>query len=157
MILLLILNLSLIGTFRAILNRHNKAMNVMIMTKYDNLKKIIDVLHEIGFALDEKMNNAFDSIDPKVFESQDTLECKQARDKLTYLQSEIFFLSRKNAFIENNDKYTIAKNNVLETDVVYRNTVAMYNADVLGYNYWIRFLPYRWLFLLFRLKEKELI
>lgn len=157
MVLLLIVDLGLIGTFRAILKRHNKAMNVMLMTKYDNIKKIIDILDEIGSSLDVRLKKTFTSIDPKLFASQDTIQCKQARDKLTYLQSEIFFLSRKNTFVENNDKFTVAKNNITETDVVYRNTVAMYNADVLGYNYWIRFLPYRWLFLMFKIKEKELI
>lgn len=157
MVLLLVVDLGLIGTFRAILKRHNKAMNVMLMTKYDNIKKLIDVLDEIGCSVDVRLKKTFASIDTKLFISQDTIECKQVRDKLTYLQSEIFFLSRKNTFVENNDKFNVAKNNIIETDVVYRNTVAMYNADVLGYNYWIRFLPYRWLFLIFKIKEKELI
>jgi hypothetical protein len=157
MLLLLIIDLSLIGTFHTILKRHNKAMNVIIMTKYDNIQKLISVLDEIEFPIDAKLRDVFTSIDTKVFICQDTKECKQARDKLTYIQSEIFFLSRKHSALETNDKYVIAKNNILETDVVYRNTVAMYNADVLGYNYWIRFMPYRWLFLILKIKKKSLI
>ncbi|HNX16401.1 MAG TPA: hypothetical protein PKO28_03465 [Bacilli bacterium] len=157
MVLLLIVDISLVATFKAILSRHNKAMNVMLMTKYDNIKKILDVLSDAEFPIDPKMSEIFLSIDTKMFTYQDTPECKQARDKLTYLRSEVFYLSRKNPSLENNEKYMIAKNNISETDVVYRNTVAMYNADVLGYNYWVRFMPYRWIFLLFKIKVKEII
>lgn len=157
MVLLLVLDLILVGTFRTILIRHNKAMNVILMTKYDNIKKVMNVLEESNFTIDPKMVTTLASIDPASFVQQDTPDCKKAREELTYLRSEIFYISRKNPSLEENEQFQIAKNNILEMDVVYRSTVAMYNADVLGYNYWIRFMPYRWLFLMFRIKTKNLI
>lgn len=157
MIILLIVDLILVSMFRTILSRHNKAMDVILMTKYDNIKKVIAVLQDANIKIDEKIINTLGAIEPITFKEQDTPQCKQAREELTYLRSEIFYLFRKNPTLENNEQFVIAKNNILEMDVVYRNTVAMYNADVLGYNYWVRFLPYRWLFLLFKVKEKEII
>lgn len=157
LLLLLILDLIFVGSFKTILKRHNKTMNVILMAKYDNIKTVMSVLDKLQFQVDPKMTSTLSAIDPKTFVEQDTPECKKAREDLTYLRSEIFYICRKNPSLEKDEEFVIAKNNILEMDTVYRSTVAMYNADALGYNYWIRFMPFRWVFLLFKVKQKELI
>ena len=73
------------------------------------------------------------------------------------LRDEAMFIASKNSFLEKHDEFRIAKRNVLESDNVYRINIAMYNADVLGYNYWIGFLPTRYIYKILKVKRKEII
>ena len=67
------------------------------------------------------------------------------------------FISNDHPELNSDMEFVQNKNNVNELDVQYRNNVIMYNADVLGYNYWIRFLPCRFIFQMFKIKKKEII
>lgn len=91
------------------------------------------------------------------FISQDTEACASARATLSMLRDEAMFIASKNINLEKHDEFRIAKRNILESDNVYRINVAMYNADVLGYNYWKKFLPTRYIYKIFKVKDKEII
>ena len=87
---------------------------------------------------------------------------KQMSDLRPIVESYDAFLKLENQIHDakeliNDPDFLQAKNNVLESDAIYRNNVTMYNADVLGYNYWIRFFPCAFVFKLFRVKKKEII
>ena len=83
--------------------------------------------------------------------------CDEIKKKLSYINNELTASCEENEEVKNNDEYILIKENIKQLDSVYRSNVIMYNADVLGYNYWIRFLPFRYLWLLFRLKLKDFI
>lgn len=154
---LFIVNLIFVIFFRRTLEIHSKSMTVTLNAKFDNIKKLFEIMIKLGVKVDGKIVETLNSIDVMDFKTQDSDECKKARDKLTYLREEAMNIARKQNKLEKNNEFETAKNNVLEMDSVYRNIVACYNADVLGYNYWIKFLPNRWIFLLFRVKGKNLI
>ena len=44
-----------------------------------------------------------------------------------------------------------------DVEGIYRKNCGIYNSDIVGYNYWVNLLGYRYLFKLFRLKTKDLI
>ena len=60
------------------------------------------------------------------------------------------FVVNQHPDLTNDPEFVQVKNNIIESDSIYRNNVTMYNADVLGYNYWIRFFPCKFIFKLFR-------
>lgn len=87
----------------------------------------------------------------------DTKESKNAQEKLTYILDELLFISRTENSLVSNDEFQLVKENIKQLDFQYRNTVAMYNADCLGYNYWISFWPTRWVWKMLKFEKKELI
>lgn len=156
-ILFLIVNLIFIGSFNAIFKKHRKAMTVILYTKYENMKKLFSVINQSGIKIEERLTNMLNEINPKDFEDPALSAFETSKNTLSYLKDEIMFVANQNPDLNNSLDFIQAKNNVLESDNIYRSNVVMYNADVLGYNYWIRFLPCRFVFKIFRVKKKQII
>ena len=149
--------LSFFFTFNGYYKKHKKGLEVVLNMKLENLKRIVDIFKTNKIAIPNDLKQRLDSIDKNVFEDLESDECKKARDDLSFIRDELFFTASKNEHIQVNEEYLLAKENILEQDVVFRKYLAMYNADVLGYNYWQHFTPTRYIFLIFRVKEKEII
>ena len=149
--------LSFFFTFNGYYKKHKKGLEVVLNMKLENLKRIVDIFKTNKIAISNDLKQKLDSIDKNVFEDLESDECKKARDDLSFIRDELFFTASKNEHIQVNEEYLLAKENILEQDVVFRKYLAMYNADVLGYNYWQHFTPTRYIFLIFRVKEKEII
>ena len=156
-ILIAILDIIFVLSFKSILNKHNKSLGVILMSKLDNIRLLFDIMIRLGVEVDEKFLLIFKEIRIEDLLSQDTPECASIRSKLSMLRDEAMFIASKNSFLEKHDEFRIAKRNVLESDNVYRINIAMYNADVLGYNYWIGFLPTRYIYKILKVKRKEII
>lgn len=156
-ILFLIVDLAFVFFFKTILNKHAKAMTVILNAKYENTKKLYAIFQSYNIQLEQNVIDILNKINPDDFNRQDTKEGTEARTMLSYLRDEATFISNKHKELLEKPDFAIAKSNVLELDVQYRSNIAMYNADVLGYNYWIRFLPCRFIFLMFKVKKKDII
>jgi hypothetical protein len=89
--------------------------------------------------------------------NQELPACLEARNDLTYLRNELVLLTNSTENLSKNLELKRAKDAIIEMDANYRTLVAMYNADVLGYNYWINFLPTKYIKYIFKLKEKQII
>ena len=156
-VLLLITNLIFVGSYLTIFKKHKKAMVVVLFTKLENLKKIFSVIRQSGVDIDPKLVEKLNSISEKDFEEPGSAQYINANNTLSYLKDEVMFVANEHSDLVSGNEFNQAKKNVVEADALYRNNVTMYNADVLGYNYWIRFLPCRFVFKIFRVKKKELI
>lgn len=153
----LLFNLGMVVWFRKALKTHRAGMAIAAYTKYDNLSKLIKILQKHKVDIDESVLVAMNSLDNNSFSHPENPDGKEAIYKLTYVRESIMAVTRRNEALNKHSEFKSARENVLEMDVVYRNAVSLYNADILGYNYWVRFLPYRYMFILFKIKTKELI
>lgn len=156
-LLLIVTDIIFILTFRSIFEKHNAALGMMIHTKYDNIKKMVDVLNKFDVNVPFKYISILNSIDANSFSDQEKPECIQARNDMSLLRNELVFMINNDPVLVKNMELKRAKDAVTEMDANYRTLVAMYNADVLGYNYWINFLPTKYLKLIFKLKNKQMI
>ena len=156
-VLFLITDLLFVLFFKTILKKHAKAMTVILNAKFENTKKLYDLFQAYEIPVEEKLLDVLKNIDTKDFDRQDTKEGTEARTMLSYLRDEATFITNRNKSLLDKPDFAIARNNVLELDTQYRSNIAMYNADVLGYNYWISFLPCRFVFKIFKVKKKEII
>ena len=156
-ILLLIVNLIFVSSFNAIFKKHRKALTVIIYTKFENMNKLFSVLNHNGIKYDNRLNALLSDIDTKTFDDPATPQFEKSKNSLAYLKDEIMFVANQNEELKENIEYQQVKKNIEESDLMYRNNVTMYNADVLGYNYWINFLPCRFVFKMFKVKRKEII
>lgn len=156
-LLVLILDLIFVFSFRKILKKHDKSLSIVLAVKYENIKKLFEIMKNFDVEIDQEILGNLYSIELSSFDNQASDVCKEARANLSYLREQAMFLATSNPRLNKHNEFIVAKQNVLENDDVYRVKLAMYNADVLGYNYWIRFLPTRFIFLMLRVKQKELI
>ena len=156
-LLLMILDLIFVFSFRSIFKKHNTALGVMLHTKYDNIKKIIELLNKLNITIPFEYIEVLNSIDANSFKDQELPECVKARNDLAYLKNELVFMIKNDEILSKNLELKRAMDAVVEMDSNYRTLVAMYNADVLGYNYWINFLLTRYLKYIFKFKKKQMI
>lgn len=156
-LLALIVNLIFVASFSSIFKKHKEAIPVIVYTKYDNLKTIVSILKQSGVAVDNRCIALLNDLSNADFVEPGSNQFVRAKNTLSYLAEELFNAASQHPELEGDAEYMLAKRNILECDTQYRNTVMMYNADVLGYNYWVRFLPCRFVFLMFKVKLKETI
>lgn len=156
-IILVIMDCIFITVFRRIFIKHNKALEVFLHYKYDNIKKLLDLLDKYNVRIGDKYLRMFEEIDTNSFSDQESQLCLEARTSLSMLRDELVYLAEQNETLSKHGEIRQAKNNITEMDSNYRNLIAMYNADVLGYNYWINFLPTRYIYKLFKVKNKQII
>ena len=55
----------------------------------------------------------------------------------------------------NNNEIETLISNINENDECYRSRIVNYNSNVQGFNYWIKFLPSRFIFKIAKIKEKS--
>ena len=156
-VLLLIVNLIFVSSFNAIFKKHRKALTVILYTKYENMNRLFSVLNQNGIKYDNRLNALLGDIDVNTFNEPENPEFEKSKNSLAYLKDEIMFVCNQNKELQEDLEFVQVKKNIEEADLMYRNNVTMYNADVLGYNYWINFLPCRFVFKMFKVKRKEII
>lgn len=154
---LLFVNLLFVFFFKTILKKHSRAMTVLMNAKYENTKKLFDLIQAYDVEVEPKVLDILKSIDTSIFKEHESKQAEETRGMLAYLKDEANFISNRHKELNEKADFQIAKSNVLELDTQYRNNVAMYNADVLGYNYWISFLPCRFIYKIFKVKKRKII
>ena len=145
-----------LGFFR-IFKKHKKAITVVLYTKLENMRKLFSVMKQSGIKIDDRLVKVLNEVNENDFADPSSAEFDKSKNALSYLKDEIMFLANQNPDLNSNIDFIQAKNNISESDLIYRNNVTMYNADVLGYNYWISFVPCGFVFKLFKLKKKQII
>lgn len=150
-LLIVILDVSFVVSFSSIMKHHAHDLTVILTNKRDNLIKLMEVLINQGTKLDKKKVEQLHNFDLKRIETHDGEDARLAREELTSLSDYFMSIEAKNQ----NEEYFKSIENINELEKVYRHHLMMYNADVLGYNFWISFFPTRFIYLILRFKYKE--
>lgn len=156
-LLTFIVALIFVLSFKKIMKQHSRSLTILLTTKRENILKIFNIIKSLGIEVDDSIFEKLNSIDPNIFMTPESPECKATSDELSILRDRALLVSASNLDLGKHNEFNMLIEHILEIDKVYRIKLAMYNADVLGYNYWINFLPTRFIFKLFKCKEKELI
>ena len=156
-LLLFLVNLVFVGSYLNIFKKHKKAITVVLYTKLENMKKLFSIMNQSGIEVDNRLVSLLSDITENDFLEPGSPIFEKSKNTLSYLKDEIMFVANQNPDLNSNSDFLQAKSNIIESESIYRANVTMYNADVLGYNYWIRFAPCCFVFLLFKVKKKEII
>ena len=155
---LLIVNIIFIISFYVIMNKHNRAFKIILKSKLDSIKELAKKMSAVwGMEINNEYTHLLDESQNMLNEKDFLKDCDTVKKNLSYINNDLSSMCEENEEVKNDDEYILIEENIKQLDSVYRTNVIMYNADVLGYNYWIRFLPFRYLWLLFRLKLKDFI
>ena len=156
-LLLLLVNLIFVASFSSIFKKHKRAVPVVLYTKYESLNNLVAIMKQAGIKVDNRLVAILGDISSNDFAEPGSQQFETAKNTLSYLRDELMFIANQHPELKDDFEFNQVKKNINDCDIQYRSTVAMYNADVLGYNYWISFLPCRFVFLIFRVKPKEII
>ena len=156
-LLLLVTNVIFVVSFYVIMKKHDRAINIILRSKYDGLKQMVKLLEKNEITISNEIKKLTEEIDEVLLEDLKVNVYEDIKKKLSYLKSLIYSAVEENEQIKQTDEFELIDDNISQLDNVYRTNVIMYNADVLGYNYWVRFLPCRYIWLIFRFKLKDLI
>ena len=153
--LILIVSISFVWSFASIMSHHSHDITVILTNKRDNFIKLANLMNSSSVKLEKKQLDALNGFDLKRIEKQDGEDAKLAREELTSLGEYFLLMATANETSLNSEEYFHIMTNINELEKVYRQHLMMYNADVLGYNFWINFFPTRFIFKIFRLKKKD--
>lgn len=156
-LILKIVGFIFVAIFKKILKKHNKGLVVVLKTKYDNIYNIYNILKQLKVNIDSSYFDKLNSIKIEDFENQQSIQCKSSKEIMSFLRDEALFIIKKDENLMKHELIKKWKENLKDVDVLYRNHIAEYNADVLGYNYWIHFLPNRLFFKIIKSKPKDII
>lgn len=156
-LLFVIFDVVFVLSFNKLFKKHQKAMVIFLNMKYDNIKKLIDLMTSYGVEIDHKIIATVADIHREDFDNVENEACKKAQETLTYIKEELLYIARNQKSFQKHEEFIAAKENVCQLENQYRNTIAQYNADVLGYNYWINFWLTKWIWKAFKFKPKTLI
>ncbi len=156
-LIIVLIDLMFVLSFHSLLRKHRVALNVLLQTKYDNIKVLNDLLKKYDSNYDPKYEEILNSIDINHLNNLQSKESAKVRLQLVYLRDELMYLANKNETFNKNEEFKKAKQHIADLDQIYYAQVATANADIIGYNYWIRFIPTRYIFNLLKIKKKDLI
>lgn len=156
-LLIVIVDIGFMMSFRSIMKHHDHDLSIILTNKRDNTSKLIPLLTANGVKMDKRIVEALNNFDLTRIAHQDGEDAKNAREELTLMTEYFLGLCRDNDKIYQDEEYLLIENNLTEIDRVYREHVTMYNADVLGYNFWVNFVLTRYIYLIFRVKKKDII
>ena len=156
-LLFVIIDVIFVVSFSSILSRHDHDLCLILTNKKDNLDNLVILLNKHGAKLDKKMVEALASFDLKAIEHQEASEAKTARELLTSICDYLLLTARDDNKISNDAEFLLIASNLDEPEKVYRQHVVLYNADVLGYNFWIKFTPTCYIYKILKRQPKNII
>jgi len=156
-LLTLIVNIVFVVSFKNMMARDNRGIRVSLSTKLDILRKAQEVIVANGLKITEKCAHSLRYLDSEDFFEAQTEDFVTSTEELVMVEKEIsgiLFSSRK---LAKNDEVELIKSLLKDVNESLKTSTMAYNADVLGYNYWIRFTPCKFIFILFKTKIKKTI
>ncbi|NLB48734.1 MAG: hypothetical protein GX813_02710 [Erysipelotrichia bacterium] len=155
--IIVIIDVAFVSSFCSILAHHDHDLFMILVNKKDACIKLVELLAEKGIRAKRKKVDALTNFDIKRIEHQNGEEAKVAREELAFLVDYFLNLCRESKEVKSLDSFTLVESNLDELDTLYANHVVMYNADVLGFNFWITFYPTRFIYKIFKFKKKNII
>ena len=154
-LLIIIVDVTFVASFSSIMKHHAHDLTVILTNKRDNLAKLVEFLSATGIKVDKKKAEKLQNFDTKRLEIKDDDDSKSARAELTSLNDYFLSVYEQSNVKDGQGEGQKIINNIYELEKVYRHHLMMYNADVLGYNFWIEFFPTRFIYIILRFKRKE--
>lgn len=156
-LLTLVVNLIFVISFGKMMRRDNRGIRVSLSAKLDILRKAQEVILANGLKISDECSHSLRYLDSEDFFEAQTEDFTNSTNELAMVEKEIsgiLFSSRK---LAKNDEVDLIKSLLKDVNESLKTSTMAYNADVLGYNYWIRFTPCKFIFILFKTKIKKTI
>lgn len=156
-ILLLVVNIIFVISFGNMMRRDNRGIRVSLSAKLDILRKAQEVILANGIKITDSCSHSLRYLDSEDFFEVQKDDFFKATEEMAMVEKEISGILRSSRKLAKNDEVELLKSLLDDVNESLKTSVMAYNADVLGYNYWIRFTPCKFFFLMFKTKIKKTI
>ena len=139
------------------IEKRNYNVNILLAQKYDILVLLAKVFKKYNMAIPSEFQ---EELSPKMDESLKRLTLTERLTVKAYLMKAsqtLLYFAESNEKVKNDNEYQILKKSLLEIDQNHRKALALYNADALGFNYWIKVWAFRPIARLANFSEKEIV
>ncbi len=154
---LFLINIVFIGIFLRKIDSRKKALIIILTQRYEGLALLIDILQKNKIEIPENLLSNFNNINVSFFQDLESDECIKCRNDMSLLRQELFSLVKYDYnFLKNGEfkNISIVFNSI---DDQTRTVVSSYNAAVIGFNYWIRFKPFKYFYIFNNVEAKQLL
>ena len=155
-VLLVVLDILLVAYLTKVVRRISNSINITLSSYYTQIKKTVELLKQNSFEISEDLLAKLEYIEPNSFDVMCSETYYKAKSNLSYLKDSLFSLISSNEEISNSTEFCDIKRNISELLLAYRSLVIKYNTEVVAYNYWIKFLPSRYIHKIFKKKTLDL-
>ena len=152
---LLAFDISSLLSFRAKLEKRTVAFSVLFVEKKDILLTIYAMFDEKKAEFSSSLNKAAAQVRWMKLETLKGDEIENNVFLLNDFEKRLALLGHKYPLFEGDKDYEIYWATIQDLNANYRRNVANYNSEVLGYEYWRRFIVFRPLTYLFGFREKK--
>lgn len=133
------------------------AVDVLLAQKYDVLRLVGKLFKKFKVALPAEFEDELaPHFDERLKEVTGT-ERTTIRSYLLKATQAVLYYGEQDKRLAANSEFINLKKPLAEIDKDYRKAVAIYNADVLGYNYWINVFVWRWVSKAAKMKSKDVM
>jgi hypothetical protein len=131
-------------------------VDILSAQKYDVLRMIgkLFLLHHIDIPQELILSKR-----PRFADTLQNIKTTERRLVASFLlrtAQALFYYGEQNKSLSNNQEYIVLKVTLSEVDQAFQQALIIYNADAMGFNYWRRFIWYRWLGSWMKLNERDL-
>lgn len=157
-LILFLMCISFAIVFKKKIRSISSTINMLMYQRYEIVQSLIKILkkHNIEISLNDE--NAISMLE-RVHDFQTLPKNDRDNRVLSFVHSShnILALCESSSEVVNDDEYVNKLVNFNDIEETYRQKSALYNSDVIGYNYWVNVKLVKSLLRLFRFKPKDLI
>lgn len=132
-----------ISNFNKRLKKRREAMRLLLAQRKDITlalyRKIVDQKIKVSIAVTNRINELSNK-EIGLFNHYEIFEYAPELEKVT---KTIFEIAEANKVIKKSEEFAQFAKELEELDEMKRQHIAIYNADINGYNYWIKLMSYR--------------
>ncbi|HBF68363.1 MAG TPA: hypothetical protein DDW20_03480 [Firmicutes bacterium] len=157
-LILFLMCLSFAIVFKKKIKSISSTINMLMYQRYEIVQSLIAILkkHDIEISLSDK--NSISMLE-RVHDFQSLPKNDRDNRVLSFVHSShnILSLCESSSDVINDDEYVNKLVNFNDIEETYRQKSALYNSDVIGYNYWVNVKLVKSLLRIFRFNPKDLI
>lgn len=156
-VILFLMNLIFFFIFKNKLKNKRASISIILNQKYEAINNLITLLTKLNVSIPLKIIEDLKQVDVDNFILPGSDSFKHEVDSLSILKMSLVSLGEKNDLVKIHSEY-ILLNNVFNTlEKQQRIAFASYNSSVIGYNYWISFAFFGFIFRLAGQNKKDKI
>lgn len=162
LVCLLLLTLLVSGIFVRVfyikLKKNSSAINLLLSQRYETVCEILEILKKHNVEVKENDVKAIHKLE-RINDFQALLKSDRDLRVLSFIHSthNIITLCESNDSVIKDTEYSEILLRFNDLEESYREKTALYNSDVYGFNYWINVPVVKYIYRLFKLRNKDLI
>lgn len=144
-----------IHDFKDKLRKRLYAISILLSEKKDIILTMSDVFVENGIELTSSQEAAINCLRFTSIETLKDVEVNPIEVAIKDAVGHVKFLASTHPELAKTEAFVTLSDSLNDIDTNFRQAIAIYNSDLLGYNYWCKSAATHWLFHMFGNREKN--